>query len=240
MTYLTPQIKRITQGTWRDYLEMVGDGKVGPFLAYEIYELLFKRVGGALGLILRNLILPFLIDMRGKRVLVEDGVSFIGAKRISLGERVIISKYCTVEARDGGQIELQDNVFLNKYTTIVCKGGKIVLGRAVNISSHSRLGTSGVIAIGESCLVSSHCYIGAPNHNLDDPARTIEEKVLCKGVTIGPRVWIGSHVTVLDGVSIGEDSIIGAHSFVNKDIPKNSIAFGVPAKVVRERTSKPL
>jgi acetyltransferase-like isoleucine patch superfamily enzyme len=48
---------------------------------------------------------------------------------------------------------------------------------------------------------------------------------------------IGSHSTILPGVSIGKNSIIGAHSLVNKDIPDNVVAFGVPAKVMRKLTN---
>lgn len=51
-------------------------------------------------------------------------------------------------------------------------------------------------------------------------------------VTIGNNVWFGEHVTVLKGVSIGDNCIIGAGSIVTKSIPKNSVAVGVPAKVV--------
>ena len=45
---------------------------------------------------------------------------------------------------------------------------------------------------------------------------------------------IGSHTTILPGVSIGKNSIIGAHSLVNKDIPDNVVAYGVPAKVIKK------
>ena len=45
---------------------------------------------------------------------------------------------------------------------------------------------------------------------------------------------IGSHSSVMPGVTIGENSVIGAHSFVNKNIPDNVIAFGIPAKVIRK------
>ena len=45
---------------------------------------------------------------------------------------------------------------------------------------------------------------------------------------------IGSHTTVLPGIKIGKNSVIGAHSLVNRDIPDNVLAFGIPAKVVRK------
>lgn len=53
-------------------------------------------------------------------------------------------------------------------------------------------------------------------------------------ITIGDNVWLGANVIVLPGVTIGENSVIGAGSVVTKDIPANVIAFGVPCKVHRE------
>jgi acetyltransferase-like isoleucine patch superfamily enzyme len=53
-------------------------------------------------------------------------------------------------------------------------------------------------------------------------------------VVLKQNCRIGSHSTILPGISVGENSIIGAHSLVNKDIPDNVVAFGVPARVVRQ------
>lgn len=53
-------------------------------------------------------------------------------------------------------------------------------------------------------------------------------------ITIGDNVWLGANVIVLPGVTIGENSVIGAGSVVTKDIPANVVAFGSPCKVYRE------
>ncbi|MGN1184200.1 MAG: DapH/DapD/GlmU-related protein, partial [Oliverpabstia sp.] len=57
-------------------------------------------------------------------------------------------------------------------------------------------------------------------------------------ITIGDNVWIGGNVMVLPGVTIGENSVIGAGSIVTKDIPANVVAFGAPCKVYREITDR--
>ncbi len=59
---------------------------------------------------------------------------------------------------------------------------------------------------------------------------------MCNPITIGNKVWIGANVTVLPGVTIGNNTIIGAGSVVNKDIPDNVIAAGNPCKVIRSIT----
>ena len=53
------------------------------------------------------------------------------------------------------------------------------------------------------------------------------------GVEIGENCWIGARVTILDGVKIGNNSVVGAHSFVNKDVPENVVVAGCPAKIIK-------
>jgi len=53
---------------------------------------------------------------------------------------------------------------------------------------------------------------------------------------IGDRVWVGANVTILKGVTIGDDAVIGAGSVVTKDIPSRAIAVGSPAKVLRMKS----
>jgi acetyltransferase-like isoleucine patch superfamily enzyme len=55
---------------------------------------------------------------------------------------------------------------------------------------------------------------------------------------IGDRVWIGANVTILKGVTIGNDAVVGAGSVVTKDIPAKAIAVGNPAKVIKYRQEK--
>ena len=53
-------------------------------------------------------------------------------------------------------------------------------------------------------------------------------------IRIGNDVWVGANVTILPGVTIGDNVVIGAGAVVTKDIPDNSLALGVPARVVKE------
>lgn len=79
------------------------------------------------------------------------------------------------------------------------------------------------VELGDEVQIGSHCSLYSLN--------TIDNT---KGkITIGKGACIGSHTTILPGVSIGEGALVGAHSLVKNDIPAGAIAFGVPAKVVR-------
>jgi acetyltransferase-like isoleucine patch superfamily enzyme len=68
---------------------------------------------------------------------------------------------------------------------------------------------------------------------LDVP--TVDQGATVSDVVIGYNVWLGSKVTVLKGVTIGDNAIVGAGGVVSRDVPANAIAAGVPAHVLRYR-----
>ncbi len=85
----------------------------------------------------------------------------------------------------------------------------------------------------------------ANSHNFSDPNIPINQQGLtCKGILIEDDCWLGTGVRVLDGVTIGRGSIVGAGAVVTKSLPPYSIAVGVPARVIDRRdmraTSKSL
>ncbi|MBR5287728.1 MAG: sugar O-acetyltransferase [Clostridia bacterium] len=93
------------------------------------------------------------------------------------------------------------------------------------------------------------CHIGsyvmfAPNVVISTTGHPLHPSFRDKGaqfslpVTIKDHVWIGSNVTIMPGVTIGENSVIGAGSVVTKDIPANVVACGVPCRVMREITDE--
>lgn len=98
------------------------------------------------------------------------------------------------------------------------------LGKNSDIGAFCYINAKYGVEIQEDVQLGSHCSIYSHS--------TIDDK---KGkITIKKNARLGSHTVVMPGVTIGENSIIGAFSFVNKDIPDNVIAFGIPAKVVKK------
>ncbi|MFB6556850.1 sugar O-acetyltransferase, partial [Streptomyces sp. NPDC056405] len=89
------------------------------------------------------------------------------------------------------------------------------------------------ITIGADVLVAPRCQLFTANHPFDpDLRRTMWE--YAKPITVGDRVWLGGGVTVLPGVTIGADTVVGAGSVVTKDLPPKVLAVGNPARIVRE------
>jgi maltose O-acetyltransferase len=88
------------------------------------------------------------------------------------------------------------------------------------------------VTIGADCLIGPRCSIYTPNH-AEEPARRREGWERARPVTIGDNVWLGGSVTILPGVTISDDAIIGAGSVVASDIPAGVVAVGNPCRPVR-------
>lgn len=115
------------------------------------------------------------------------------------------------------------------------------LGRNVQLNDNVHIVAAQNVTIGNDVLIASKVFISDCSHGvytgsvvsspMTSPAM---RKIVSSPVTIGDRVWLGENVVVLQGVTIGDGCVIGASSLVTKDIPPNSIAFGIPATVVKQ------
>ncbi|MCC9204278.1 sugar O-acetyltransferase [Arthrobacter sp. zg-Y769] len=109
-------------------------------------------------------------------------------------------------------------------------GRNISLGKRVFINAGCRFQDQGGIRIGDDCLIGHNVVLATLNHDLSPDRRADMHPA---PVTLGRNVWLGSNVTVLPGVSIGDDSVVAAGAVVTKDIPARSLAVGSPARVIR-------
>ncbi len=108
--------------------------------------------------------------------------------------------------------------------------GRIRIGRYSLICPGVRIGSAHSVSIGDNCMIASNVYIS------DSDWHDIYNRVsmgTTAPVKIEENVWIGDSAIICKGVTIGENSIIGAGAVVARDIPGNSIAAGNPAKVIK-------
>lgn len=89
------------------------------------------------------------------------------------------------------------------------------------------------VTFGDNVFVAPHCGFYTAGHPLDHERRNAGLEYALP-ITIGNNVWIGAQVCVLPGMTIGDDSVIGAGSVVTKDIPAGVLAAGNPCRVIRE------
>jgi len=94
------------------------------------------------------------------------------------------------------------------------------------------------VTFGDHVFVGPHCGFYTAGHPLDAQQRR-QGLEYARPITIGNDVWIGGHVAVLPGVTIGDGAVIGAGSVVVHDIPPHVVAVGNPCRVVRDLTQTP-
>jgi len=117
--------------------------------------------------------------------------------------------------------DIEDGV-LTRYCWLVQCTERFKLGYKTDIGAFTYINALYGVIIEDDVQVGSHCSIYSVS--------TIDGK---QGeVILREKCRVGSHTTIMPGVTIGKNAVIGAHSFVNTDIPANALAMGIPAKVV--------
>ena len=109
-------------------------------------------------------------------------------------------------------------------------GKNITVGKGVFINTGCHFQDQGGITLGDGVLLGNNVVLVTMNHDFDPTKRSTTYPA---PIVLGKNVWLGSSVTVVPGVTIGDGSIIGAGSVVTRDIPPNTLAAGVPARVIR-------
>lgn len=144
-------------------------------------------------------------------------------KNTIIRQRTVIRNYANVSIGEGSI--LQDFVYIRAGIQ-----GKVVLGKGCMVNSFCRLFGHGGIEIGDNAQLGPGVTITTTEH---DYSHTDKSETFNK-VIIGTRAWIGANATILPGVTIGENTVVGAGSIVSKDLPPNVVAVGVPARVIKE------
>ena len=116
-----------------------------------------------------------------------------------------------------------NNGELTKYNWLVQHSENLKLGFKTDIGAFTYINAKKGVVIGDFVQIGSHCSIFSVS-TIDGKEGMVHLRKGCK---------IGSHSVVMPGVTIGENSIIGALSFVNKDIPPNVVAVGAPIKIIK-------
>ena len=123
------------------------------------------------------------------------------------------------------------DTFINQ--PFYCDYGKhIRLGKRFFANFHLTILDEALVTIGDDCFCGPNVSIYTACHSTD-PVERNSRREWAKPVSIGNSVWIGGDVTILPGVTIGDNCTIGAGSVVTRDIPANSVAAGNPARVIK-------
>lgn len=222
---------------------VVGKKGLLSLLKYETITILFSWVPGAPGLFLRRLFYPLLFRSVGKGVVFGRQITLRHPHKVSLGENTVVDDYAVLDAKGEANagIQIGRNVYIGRNCILSCKEGSIFLDDYCNLSANCSLLSETEIRIGRYCFLAGQCYLVAGgNHGFKDISVPImfQPSVSKGGIRVGEDVWLGAGVIVLDGVSVGRGSVVGAGGVVARPLPEYSVAAGVPARRIRDRREK--
>ena len=220
----------------------IGDRSLLRLIYFE-FCLLLSPIPGALGLFLRNIFWPRLFGFCGKGVVFAANIILRHPHRIHLGDRVVISEGCILDARHDESnhvIVIGDDVILSNFVMISCKNGTIKIGSHTGINAQTIIQSTNhcPVSIGRDVIIGPRCYIvGGGNYNTDRLDIPMWQQGIKDdgGIIIEDDVWLGANVTVLGGVTMGTGSVAAAGAVVTKSIPARAVWGGVPAKILKMR-----
>lgn len=123
--------------------------------------------------------------------------------------------------------EMGDGSIVHTPLTAV-RPHNVRIGRNVVVMNGCLMMAAGGIFLGDEVLVAANVQLISNNHDLHK--RSV---ITCKPVRIEAKAWIGAGATILPGVTVGENAVVGAASVVTKDVPPNTIVGSNPAKIIK-------
>jgi acetyltransferase-like isoleucine patch superfamily enzyme len=217
---------------------VVGQPGIWRLIRYELVTLFSTWIPGALGLLLRTKLYPFLLKSVGKGVVFGVNVVLRSPNKVRIGDNVVVDDNGVLDGKGqtNNGITIENSVFIGRNTIVYCQNGDIVIGDNVNIGSNCQIFSASQVKIGKNVLIAAYCYLVGGGHIFDDAnIPVMQQGRHSLGISIGDNVWLGAGAQVLDGVTIGEGAVIAAGAVVTENIPPFSVAGGIPAKILKMR-----
>lgn len=171
-------------------------------------------------------------------LVIEPPYKIIGASRIFMGNDVRLGPnsflYIKRKFHESNAPEKHQRERKQVFSPVIIIGNRVRSRSGLQIAAMKR------IEIGDDVILSANIFITDGSHGFESAEEPYRYQPMAgiKPVEIKKGCWIGQNVVILPGVTIGEYSIIGANSVVNKDIPPRTISVGAPAMVIKEWEKK--
>jgi acetyltransferase-like isoleucine patch superfamily enzyme len=199
-----------------------------------------KPIGDIMSAIFNYPYYKLVLHKCGRYIFISQGVRIEHSQNIDIGNMATIGRYTALKGRSEHKpsIVIGDNTNIAEFVILDVAGGYIKIGKRCTVNPFSVLYGHGGLEIGDDVHIATKCTIIPANHGIAFDVPLHKQAATMKGIKIEDDVWVGANVCILDGVTVGTGSVIGAGSVVAKSIPKYSIAAGVPAKVIKSRKAK--
>ncbi|MCC6177663.1 MAG: acyltransferase [Chloroflexi bacterium] len=222
-----------------DELRYYIQGQASSLRRYALQELVIGLCGwvpSLVGVGLRAVAYRLIARVDGFAA-IEQGVRLVYAENIRLGNKAYLDQGVYLHACPDG-IEIGAGAFIMHNAELHVFNFRDLPHAHIRIGERTFVGESviirgqGGVDIGKAVLIGPGAQILAINHNHGDSSLPIlDQGIAGSGIVIEDGAWIGAGAIVLDGVQVGRNAVIGAGAVVTKDVPANSVAVGVPARI---------
>lgn len=188
----------------------------------------------------------------GKNSVVTGAISLRGAKRIDVGDGVVIEGGSLFRVDEKGQIRIRNGVFIEKGVRIISKG-ELNLGEKVYVLKNTLIVSNGRVDLGDRVWVAAGCSIGGKDvilendvilgpgvfimdadHRIDSQGQILMKSGVRKPVRIEANAWLGARSIILKGVTVGKSAVVGAGSVVTKNVEPQTVNGGVPSRPLKK------
>lgn len=165
------------------------------------------------------------------RIIVEKDAKLI------IGDNVQFRSGIEIRAHKNSVIRIGDNVRLDRGIRLLATNNSLVqIGRGSRIGSYTIFNGGDSIDVGADCLISGFCYLQTSMHKFDQHDVPIQKQGYKHlPVMLHSNVWLGTHVVVLPGTTLGKGTVVGSNAVVTKSFGDNKVLAGVPAKDINNR-----
>lgn len=113
-------------------------------------------------------------------------------------------------------------------------GCNVKVGKGVFINFGATILAQAPVILGDRVMIGPNCSLITVGHPVDDHEMRADGWEIAKPITIGDNTWFGANVTVMPGVTVGKNCVVGANTLLTRDVPDNSLVLGSPGRVVRK------
>lgn len=166
-------------------------------------------------------------------------LSFLYLKyhKVKFGKNTFVKRNFEIRKSQNSEIVIGSNCMIQEYVffLLTMPKPKLSIGNNVSIGRNTIIAIKDHLTIGDNSEISANVFICDQSHGIKRGQLINNQHSIIEKVSIGKDCWIGTNVVILKGVKIGDGSVIGASSVVNKNIPPNEIWGGNPIKFIRYR-----
>jgi acetyltransferase-like isoleucine patch superfamily enzyme len=165
------------------------------------------------------------------RIIVDRGCS------ITIGDNVDFKRNIEIRSHGKSAIIINDGTRIDRGVRILAaNNAKIMIDSGARIGLYSVLNGGDSIYVGKKTLISGFVYLQTSMHGFSDRGRAVQDQGYSHApLRLEDDTWLGTHVVIMPGVTIGKGGIVGSNAVVNKDVEQYQVVAGVPAKPIKER-----